>query len=131
MVKQLNQELFKTNSSFILIHISDCYQYRNHPLSVINCFIFKLKISILYTYIDVFILQGGTSRNQVDHYLVILYRLLNTRLDAVIRECSQSLQREPRNIERDKDYPSSATQEKPSPLSIHRFDFDVKLEVYL
>lgn len=120
---------FKVLGSLIIKYITRCFQVIYWILQAINFFIFRIKIRIVFTYKDVFIVKGGTRREHVYHHLVNTYNLLKTRSDAVIRKCSHSLQREPRSNERDKDYPSSAAKETPSHLLIHRFDLMVKLEV--
>ncbi|AWM80353.1 hypothetical protein DKL61_08270 [Gammaproteobacteria bacterium ESL0073] len=124
-----NLMFFKVLGSLIIKYITHCFQVIYWILQAINFFIFRIKIRIVFTYKDVFIVKGGTRREHVYHHLVNTYNLLKTRSDAVIRKCSHSLQREPRIIVRDKDYPSSAAKEISSHLLIHRFDLMVKLEV--
>ncbi len=124
-----NLMFFKALGSLIIKQMFSYIQVIYLISHVINFFIFRIKIRIVLTYKDVFIVKGGTRREHVCHHLVNTYNLLKTRSDAVIRKCSHSLQREPRIIVRDKDYPSSAAKETPSPLLIHRFDLMVKLEV--
>lgn len=132
LMSNINQQgLYRAISRSIIIQLTYCFQGKKVKLNAINCFILLIRISILFTYKDVFKSQGGTSRDHFNHHLVNSDKYLKTRLDAVSRKCSHSLQREPRNIVRDKDYPSSATEEIPSPLLIHRFNLNVELEEYV